>query len=97
MTANCSSFFSMPTWIETRPLAAVNQRNGYRTRPWDTRVGTIALEIPRATTRRHSTSKFNTRQATPRCLLSRYPRLNGPSATTERTCELRIAMPQFLY
>ncbi len=25
----------------------VNQRNGYRTRPWDTRVGTIALEIPK--------------------------------------------------
>lgn len=25
----------------------VNQRNGYRTRRWDTRVGTIALDIPR--------------------------------------------------
>jgi transposase-like protein len=25
----------------------VNSRNGYRVRPWDTRVGTIALEIPK--------------------------------------------------
>jgi transposase-like protein len=25
----------------------VNRRNGYRERPWDTRVGTIALEIPK--------------------------------------------------
>ena len=25
----------------------VNSRNGYRTRPWDTRVGTIPLEIPK--------------------------------------------------
>src|SRR5216684_3310346 len=25
----------------------VTQRNGYRTRPWDTRVGTLELEIPK--------------------------------------------------
>src|SRR5437763_9688942 len=25
----------------------VNRRNGYRERPWDTRSGTIALEIPK--------------------------------------------------
>ena len=25
----------------------VNRRNGYRSRPWDTRAGTIALEIPK--------------------------------------------------
>ena len=25
----------------------VNRRNGYRTRPWDTRVGTIPLQIPK--------------------------------------------------
>ena len=30
-----------------RSAERVNQRNGYRTRPWDTRVGTIALEIPK--------------------------------------------------
>ena len=30
-----------------RSADRVNQRNGYRTRPWDTRVGTIALDIPK--------------------------------------------------
>jgi len=25
----------------------VNRRNGYRERPWDTRVGTVALAIPK--------------------------------------------------
>ena len=30
-----------------RSAERVNQRNGYRTRPWDTRVGTIALDIPK--------------------------------------------------
>jgi transposase-like protein len=30
-----------------RSAERVNSRNGYRTRPWDTRVGTIALEIPK--------------------------------------------------
>ena len=24
-----------------------NSRNGYRTRPWDTRVGTIELNVPK--------------------------------------------------
>ncbi len=30
-----------------RSAERVNQRNGYRTRPWDTRLGTIALDIPK--------------------------------------------------
>ncbi len=30
-----------------RPLDRVNQRNGYRHRPWDTRVGTIDFPIPK--------------------------------------------------
>jgi transposase-like protein len=30
-----------------RSAERVNQRNGYRTRPWDTRVGTIELAIPK--------------------------------------------------
>jgi len=30
-----------------RSAERVNSRNGYRTRPWDTRVGTIALDIPK--------------------------------------------------
>lgn len=25
----------------------VNRRNGYRERPWDTRAGTIALQVPK--------------------------------------------------
>jgi hypothetical protein len=34
-------------WDGERSAERVSQRNGYRTRPWDTRVGTIALEIPK--------------------------------------------------
>src|SRR5579883_3233574 len=30
-----------------RSAERVNSRNGYRTRPWDTRVGTVALDIPK--------------------------------------------------
>ncbi len=30
-----------------RSFDRVNSRNGYRGRPWDTRVGTIDLEIPK--------------------------------------------------
>jgi transposase-like protein len=30
-----------------RSSERVNQRNGYRSRPWDTRVGTMELEIPK--------------------------------------------------
>ncbi len=30
-----------------RSSERVNSRNGYRVRPWDTRIGTIALEIPK--------------------------------------------------
>ncbi len=33
-------------WGE-RSLERVNRRNGYRERPWDTRVGTIDLAIPK--------------------------------------------------
>lgn len=31
----------------TRPAERVNRRNGYREREWDTRLGTIPLEIPK--------------------------------------------------
>ncbi len=33
-------------WGE-RSLERENRRNGYRDRPWDTRVGTIALAVPK--------------------------------------------------
>lgn len=33
-------------WGERHP-ERVNARNGYRTRPWDTRLGTLSLEIPK--------------------------------------------------
>src|SRR5579863_2182206 len=33
-------------WGE-RSLERVNRRNGYRERPWDTRVGTIELAVPK--------------------------------------------------
>ena len=30
-----------------RSSERVNRRNGYRERPWDTRAGTIALQVPK--------------------------------------------------
>ncbi len=60
-----------------RSAERVNQRNGYRTRPWDTRVGTIALEIPKL---RHG-SYFPSWLLEPRRraeqALVRLPRISG--------------------
>jgi transposase-like protein len=45
MGAECDAICGAP-YAERSP-ERVNRRNGYRERPWDTRAGTIALEIPK--------------------------------------------------
>ena len=47
-----------------RSVERVNQRNGYRERDWQTRVGTVELRIPKL--RKGSTSRPSSSRAGPR-------------------------------
>ena len=48
----------------------LTQRNGYRPRPWDTRVGTLGLRIPKLLEGSYFPSTLEPRRRTERALLS---------------------------
>ena len=51
----------------------VTQRNGYRSRAWDTRVGTMDLHIPKLREGSYFPSLLEPRRRSERALLSRVP------------------------
>ena len=55
---------------ERDPDARLTHRNGYRARPWDTRVGTIELAIPRVRDGSYFPSLLDPRRRAERALLA---------------------------
>ena len=56
--------------IITPPFTRVNQRNGYRSRAWDTRVGTMELHIPKLREGSYFPSLLEPRRRSERALLA---------------------------
>ncbi len=53
-----------------RPPGRLTQRNGYRPRPWDTRVGTLELQVPRVREGSYFPTLLEPRRRSERALLA---------------------------
>jgi len=56
--------------LHERSQDRVTYRNGYRERPWDTRVGTVSLDIPRLREGSYFPSLLEPRRRAEQALLS---------------------------
>jgi len=66
----------------------VTQRNGYRTRPWDTRVGTLELRIPKVREGSYYPSLLEPRRRSERALLSVVQQAYIEGVSTRRVDDL---------
>ena len=66
----------------------VTQRNGYRTRPWDTRVGTLELRIPKVREGSYYPSPLEPRRRSERALLSVVQQAYIEGVSTRRVDDL---------
>jgi putative transposase len=66
----------------------VTQRNGYRARPWDTRVGTLELRIPKVREGSYYPSLLEPRRRSERALLSVVQQAYIEGVSTRRVDEL---------
>jgi len=70
----------------------VTQRNGYRPRPWDTRVGTLELSIPKLRQGSYFPSLLEPRRRSERALLSVVQQAYVEGVSTRRVDELVKAL-----
>ena len=66
----------------------VTQRNGYRARPWDTRVGTLELRIPKVREGSYYPSLLEPRRRSERALLSVVQQAYIEGVSTRRVDDL---------
>ena len=71
-----------------RSAERVTQRNGYRTRPWDTRVGTLELRIPKVREGSYYPSLLEPRRRSERALLSVVQQAYVEGVSTRRVDDL---------
>ena len=73
----------------TQPRAGVTYRNGYRNRTWDTRVGTMALHIPKLREGSYFPSLLEPRRRSEKALLAVIQQaVRGGRCTTRRVDDL---------
>jgi len=70
----------------------VTQRNGYRSRPWDTRVGTLDLRIPKLREGSYFPSLLEPRRRSERALLSLVQQAYVEGVSTRRVDDLVKAL-----
>ena len=71
-----------------RSAERVTQRNGYRSRPWDTRVGTLELRIPKVREGSYYPSLLEPRRRSERALLSVVQQAYVEGVSTRRVDDL---------
>ena len=71
-----------------RSSERVTQRNGYRTRNWDTRVGTMELRIPRLRDGCYFQSLLEPRRRTEKALLAVIQQVCVEGVSTRRVDDL---------
>jgi len=72
--------------------ARVTHRNGYRERPWDTRVGTVELQIPKVRSGNYYPSMLEPRRRSERALLAVVQQAYVEGVSTRRVDDLLKAM-----
>jgi len=77
---------------ERAPERRLTQRNGYRERRWDTRVGTIELQIPKLRDGTYFPSLLEPRRRAERALLSVVQEAYVGGVSTRRVEELVVAL-----
>jgi putative transposase len=70
----------------------LTQRNGYRPRPWDTRVGTLGLRIPKLREGSYFPSLLEPRRRSERALLSVIQQAYVEGVSTRRVDDLVKAL-----
>ena len=70
----------------------LTQRNGYRPRPWDTRVGTLGLRIPKLREGSYFPSLLEPRRRSERALLSVVQQAYVEGVSTRRVDDLVKAL-----
>ncbi len=75
-----------------RSPARLSQRNGYRERPWDTRVGTLELAIPRLRTGSYYPAFLEPRRRSEQALLSVIQQAYVEGVSTRRVDDLVRAL-----
>lgn len=71
-----------------RSLARMTRRNGYRPRPWDTRVGTLELQIPKVREGSYFPSLLEPRRRSERALLAVVQQAYVEGISTRRVDDL---------
>ena len=71
-----------------RALTRTGQRNGYRERQWDTRVGTIELQVPRVRAGRFFPSLLEPRKCAERALVAVVQEAYVQGVSTRRVDDL---------
>jgi transposase-like protein len=73
-----------------RSPASINHRNGYRQRAWETRVGTVELEIPKLRKGSYFPTFLEPRRASEKALTAviqeAYPMRSQPARETSHFC-----------
>lgn len=77
---------------ERNPEARLTHRNGYRERRWDTRVGTIPLEVPRVRDGSYMPSLLDPRRRAERALLAVIQEAYVSGVSTRRVDDLVRAL-----
>jgi putative transposase len=77
---------------ERNPEQRLTHRNGYRERRWDTRVGTIALDVPRVRDGSYLPSLLDPRRRTERALLAVVQEAYVAGVSTRRVDDLVRAL-----
>ena len=75
-----------------RSTERVTHRNGYRSRPWDTRVGTMGLRIPRLRAGSYFPSLLEPRRRSGRALLGVIQQAYVEGVSTRRVDDLVKAL-----
>ena len=78
--------------MENAALSRVTQRNGYRSRAWDTRVGTMDLHIPKLREGSYFPSLLEPRRRSERALLAVIQQAYVEGVSTRRVDDLVKAL-----
>ena len=75
-----------------RSSERITYRNGYRARPWDTRVGTLALQVPKVREGSYFPSLLEPRRRSERALLAVVQQAYVEGVSTRRVDDLVQAL-----